>query len=282
MIHSTIFKRITALVAAAYTLGSTFSIIAQAQEYAAEIPVDFSGKGLTASEACEFFRVKLSTEEMPLNVVVAPEAEDIVLPEMRLKNITFTAFADFINGIGNEMEVTRKRKFGIDQKGEVWYFWAEPSAEDSLGKETIVESLPKDADATLGLIEAALGSEGLRPMPEIKLHEPTNTLIARGSRVDLRLISLIVDQAKRPEVSSALKKKDAAIEQLQKDLANVNEQWQSKLRIADRERQIELESQSDRINQLQKQLALSNAERQKYQELVTTLETKLAAAGNRE
>ncbi|MCB1100294.1 MAG: hypothetical protein KDN22_32310 [Verrucomicrobiae bacterium] len=264
-------KHITMLAAVAVIFGSS-GIIVQAQENIANVPIDFSANGMTASEACAFFREKLSTEDNALNVVVAPEAENVVLPDMNLRHITFAGFADFINGIGNEMEVPRAQRFGINQGDDVWYFWAEPNKDSGSERtETIVRSLPKDVEGTLGLIEAVIDAKSGSSLPVLKLHEPTHTLIATGTRDSLSLVSDIIANAKESEDGGALA-------MLKEDLESSNQQWESKLRIAEREREIETKSLSVQLEQLQEQLAMSNAERQKLQQIIATLEAKLAAA----
>jgi hypothetical protein len=184
----------------------------------------------------------------PINIVISPEAEDIVLPKMHLRRITFEQFVSFINRIGGAdalqsgggafgsmdagggMPIPHTGpSFGIAEANGIWYFWAEKETEKAPAEppeekvELLTRVFPLDGDteAILALIEEALSESrrhGKKPEPTLKFHEPSGTLIATGSVEDLQLIDDVVRVMEMRESKLQKSKADAGIHYMEQEL----------------------------------------------------------------
>jgi hypothetical protein len=67
---------------------------------APEQSFDLSLMEPTAKEGCEMLTSIVSTEEDPVNIVIAKDAEAIALPSMKLRKVTLPQFASFLNSPG--------------------------------------------------------------------------------------------------------------------------------------------------------------------------------------
>lgn len=156
---------------------------------------DFDLPETPAPDALDYIiDVMLEAGANPLNIVFSKEAEEIRLPSMELRQITFSQFVSFINRIGGAKRagaVTSDPfaggggppvfpphsgpRFGISEEDGIWYFWAEktepnegaPVAAGGMGMdggkveakpalETMVYALDGETEIVLGLIEEAL------------------------------------------------------------------------------------------------------------------------------
>lgn len=147
----------------------------------------------TIGEISDYLAEAVSTPENPLNIVVAPEAKDIVLPSMKLRQITFKQLVSFINQIG---ETEKTNQFMIMDNGGIWYFWAQSKAKKRDAK-TMVMHLGKDPDTALNLIDETLRVTNRNYVPSLKFHEPSQSLIATAEEEDLRLIMEVVSQVEK-------------------------------------------------------------------------------------
>lgn len=180
-----------------------------------EIRSDISFFNVNAGTAMTQLAERFSSELHPLNIVVAPEAKDIVLPDMKLKQVSFDQIASFLNQIGGAMVAKGNdddpfgggspspvmplrpagERFGLTLSAGIWYFWSDKSFAVKQKAEllTMVMYLGSEAEMILSLIDEALSSKKRDYSPVLKFHKPTQSLIATADEPDLTLIDRAVE-----------------------------------------------------------------------------------------
>ncbi len=243
---------------------------------------DISASDVTVEQLCELLRQKSEafvppegTKHLPLNIVVAKEAEDLTLPDMKLRQVSITQFASFINQIGERQP--KNKQFGISSSHDIYYFWADTESAQKEKLETTVFDLAEDAEEALGLIEEALGLHARVYRPTLKFHEPSQSLIVTANAQDLRLISKVVSLIGSRRNAQL---KGQAAKQAQ-DLKMENEMLLTKLNQFETEKATARDHMKDQISQLMAELEAVKAEYRELQQSTNDAKAEIAPTARR-
>ncbi len=105
---------------------------------------------------------------------------------MKLHRVSLEQVVRFLNSLGQSNE---NQSFQlIDNKG-IWYAWAPPKKSTESPTETLVLHVA-ELEAALELIEVVIEHSDTTPSdrPDLKFHEPTQSLIATGKPEALQFI----------------------------------------------------------------------------------------------
>jgi hypothetical protein len=207
--------------------------------------IDFTGVGL--KDAIQ----GLENDCPGFQAVIVPDPRnpdfDPVLPNMTLKNLPLNQIVEVIEKSVSELKVDKV----TSNKGDVWIFRVRHIGD---GRQAATSTSPavmvcrlsplirasaadraKALSDILALIQAVVEASGANPPPMMKVHEPTETLIFRGTPVESELITRALNaleanqsernsQAGAERINAIVRSKDAEIEQIRMRLAMVQKE----------------------------------------------------------
>lgn len=218
----------------------------------------------TIPQLCNYLIDRASTPDNPINIVVTPEAENLRLPTLKLRRVTFKQVTDFVSQLG---ESRPTGQFSISNRGGIHYIWARKPQTKLV---TSVLHLGDGAEAALGLIDETLAVTPREYQPSLKFHEPSQSLIVTANADDLRLISEVVSQIEKRQRGAEAAEVEAQLAHSQDELAAVQE--------SQRQMMIEYETRLAARLDLEAQVAKSKAELAKARETTKLLEAELKIA----
>ena len=239
------------------------------------ISVKFAGGTIT-----DYFKA-LVKEAGPINVVVAPEANDVPMPPVTLTKVTVSAAIGLVDGrsLTQPGRIVRLdvRQMPLYHQDEQPTFQVQASVHGervltSAGVWTIASLLRGDlfdSDDVLAAVETALDVLESTSEPIIRFHKETGLLIARGDGNQLSAIENVLEQLaqsqhemSRKPMQELQKKSEAAQEELTNAnarVADLTAEW-DRARDEARQFRVELEAQMARLAETERMLHQRNDE----------------------
>lgn len=196
------------------------------------------------------------------NIVVAPEADQIRMPPVKLAQVTVAAALDLLDGRNFrrpdrtvELAVRNMPMYDTAERriyqivAEVMGFHESSHAQIWTVSNLLTNGIP--SEAVLGAVEMALEVVGSSTELDIRFHEDTGLLIARGDQEQLEVINEVLDRlnesvrlshqdAERGEALLRLEAAETAQRQAQALVATLQQKVEAlEWRVADLQRIVE-------------------------------------------
>lgn len=236
-----------------------------------------------------------------LNVVVASEAGEIRMPPVSLNRVTPAAAVDLLNDRSHrehdrrvELEVRVMPTYDVAEQPTYQIMAHVSGRPTAIGAHvwTIAQILTKDitAEGVLSAVEMALEIAGSGTKPDIRFHEDTQLIIARGDQAQLEAIEEVIvrlndarEESRRTalqDMKAHLAEVDAARAEAFERLAGADAAAQQASEET-RAFQREMERLEVRVEELHRIVERKEHELAKARSEIRALETALQAAKNR-
>ena len=233
-----------------------------------EVTFDLTMKQASLADACALIADQYETKTgKALNIVVSSLADTIILPDMKLREVTLDQFSAFLNQTGEDPRTMfgadSQRpipSFGMEEANGIWRVWVLALSQEQTQTQPVIFDLGDDAEEAMGLIDEML-KDNAAPGTKLKFHEPSRALIVQASTEDLAKIQEVVylyeqrnENRNATQVDEGKKAAHDAIVGLREDYTQLAHRFE--------ETYLELEKHKSLLHEMEAKLAKAENERQ--------------------
>ena len=218
-----------------------------------------------------------------INVVVAPEAGEVVMPAVTIKQVTVAAAIELLNGQVRDLP-DRRVQLSVSQllmydtrERQTYQVRAKVSGRPTVQAAsvwTLADLLDNDlsSEAVLSAVETALEVVGSATKPDVRFHEDTALLIASGDHDQLQAIEHVLDSLNE----AVSQRRNDMMRQVEQQLVDIDDDRRTaKMRLAESE--IEVKNARQEAIAFRQEMARLEMLMKELQRMLETKERELAA-----